>query len=43
LGFTAYGEEFEEAGILHVAMEHFGGAGKCGEGGGHCGGCGKGK
>jgi predicted GNAT family N-acyltransferase len=42
LGFTAYGEEFEEAGIPHIAMEHFGGANKCGEGGGHCGGCKKG-
>jgi len=41
LGFTAYGEEFEEAGIPHVAMEHFGGAKKCGDGGGHCGGCAK--
>jgi len=38
LGFTAYGDEFEEAGIPHIAMEHFGGAG-CGSGG-HCGGCG---
>jgi len=24
LGFIAYGEEFEEAGIPHIAMEHFG-------------------
>jgi len=24
LGFTAYGEEFEEAGIPHIAMERFG-------------------
>ncbi|MCL2572094.1 MAG: GNAT family N-acetyltransferase [Defluviitaleaceae bacterium] len=24
LGFTAYGEEFEEAGIPHICMEHFG-------------------
>ena len=24
LGFTAYGEEFEEAGIPHIAMEHVG-------------------
>ena len=24
LGFTAYGDEFEEAGIPHVAMERFG-------------------
>ena len=24
LGFTAYGEEFEDAGIPHIAMEHFG-------------------
>jgi len=42
LGFTTYGEEFEEAGIPHIAMEHFGGAKKCGAGG-HCGGCEKGK
>ena len=28
LGFTAYGEEFDEAGIPHIAMEHFGSA-KC--------------
>jgi ElaA protein len=44
LGFTAYGEEFDEAGIPHIAMEHFGGAKKCGSdgSGGHCGGCGKG-
>ena len=40
LGFVAYGEEFDEAGIPHVAMEHFGGAKMCGSGG-HCGGCGK--
>ena len=25
IGFTAYGEEFDEAGIPHIAMEHFGG------------------
>ena len=25
IGFTAYGEEFMEAGISHIAMEHFGG------------------
>ncbi|MCL1882890.1 MAG: GNAT family N-acetyltransferase [Defluviitaleaceae bacterium] len=43
LGFTAYGDEFEEAGIPHIAMEHFGGANKCGSGGGHCGGCSKGE
>jgi ElaA protein len=24
LGFTAYGEPFEEAGIPHICMEHFG-------------------
>ena len=24
LGFTAYGEEFDEAGIPHIAMEHYG-------------------
>ena len=24
LGFTPYGEEFDEAGIPHIAMEHFG-------------------
>ena len=42
LGFTAYGEEFEEVGVPHIAMEHFGGTSKCGAGG-HCGGCGKGK
>ncbi|MCL2199464.1 MAG: GNAT family N-acetyltransferase [Defluviitaleaceae bacterium] len=41
LGFTPYGEEFEEAGIPHIAMERFGGVSKCGSGGGHCGGCGK--
>jgi len=29
LGFTAYGEEFDEAGIPHIAMEHFGGVGCC--------------
>lgn len=38
LGFTAYGEEFEEEGIPHIAMEHFGGAKTCGSGG-HCGKC----
>ena len=37
LGFVAYGEEFEEAGIPHIAMEHFGDAKKCGKT--HCGGC----
>ncbi|MCL2215811.1 MAG: GNAT family N-acetyltransferase [Defluviitaleaceae bacterium] len=41
LGFTPYGEEFEKAGIPHIAMEHFGSIKRCG-GGGHCGGCGKG-
>ena len=29
LGFTAYGEEFDEAGIPHIAMEHFGPVGCC--------------
>ena len=30
LGFTSYGEEFDEAGIPHIAMEHFGPAkGEC--------------
>jgi len=24
LGFTAYGEEFDDAGIPHISMEHFG-------------------
>ena len=24
LGFTTYGEEFEDAGIPHISMEHFG-------------------
>ena len=44
LGFTAYGDEFDEAGIPHVAMEHFGSIKSCGGGsGGHCGGCGKSK
>ena len=42
LGFTAYTEEFMEAGIPHVAMEHFGSAKNCGSGG-HCGGCVKGE
>ena len=28
LGFTPYGQEFDEAGIPHIAMEHFGAA-KC--------------
>ena len=41
LGFTPYSSEFEEAGIPHVSMEHFGSVKKCGSGG-HCGGCGKG-
>ena len=27
LGFSAYGKEFDEAGIRHIAMEHFGGIG----------------
>jgi len=30
LGFKAYGEEFEEAGIPHIAMEHYGPAKCCG-------------
>jgi predicted GNAT family N-acyltransferase len=38
LGFVAYGDEFEEACVPHIAMERFGGISKCGEGG-HCGGC----
>ena len=29
LGFTPYGEEFDECGIPHIAMEHFGGIGCC--------------
>jgi predicted GNAT family N-acyltransferase len=29
LGFTAYGEEFCDAGILHIAMEHFGTGKQC--------------
>ena len=29
LGFTTYGEEFEEAGIPHIAMEHLGPARNC--------------
>jgi len=42
LGFTTYGDEFQEAGIPHIAMEHFGSIKSCGGGsGGHCGGCGK--
>ena len=34
LGFDAYGEEFDEAGIPHIAMEHFGSARCCGPKGG---------
>jgi len=34
LGFAAYGEEFEEAGIPHIAMEHFGSAKCCKTAGG---------
>lgn len=30
LGFTPYGKEFDEAGIRHIAMEHFGGIECCG-------------
>jgi len=30
LGFTAYGDEFEEAGIPHICMEHFGPVKCCG-------------
>jgi len=41
LGFVAHGDIFDEAGIPHIAMEHFGGMKTCGSGG-HCGGCGKG-
>ena len=40
LGFTPYSSEFQEAGIPHVSMEHFGSIKKCGTNG-HCGGCGK--
>ena len=29
LGFTAYGEEFDDAGIPHIAMEHFGANRQC--------------
>jgi len=29
LGFTPYGEEFEEAGIMHIAMERYGPARCC--------------
>ena len=32
LGFTAYGDEFMDAGIPHIAMEHFGTNRKCGGG-----------
>ncbi|MCL1786952.1 MAG: GNAT family N-acetyltransferase [Defluviitaleaceae bacterium] len=31
LNFTAYGEEFMDAGIPHIAMEHFGTEKKCGK------------
>jgi len=31
LGFTAYGEEFDDAGIPHIAMEHFGTERQCGK------------
>jgi len=31
LGFVAYGNEFDECGIAHVAMEHFGGIECCGK------------
>ena len=47
LGFVAFGEEFMDAGIPHIKMEHFGGLKQCGGNhggcgsGGHCGGCGK--
>jgi len=40
VGFTAFGEPFDDAGIPHISMEHFGGVKKCG--GGHCGNCAKG-
>ena len=30
LGFEAYGEEFMDAGIAHIAMEHYGTNKKCG-------------
>ncbi|MCL2049863.1 MAG: GNAT family N-acetyltransferase [Defluviitaleaceae bacterium] len=39
LGFAVCGEECEIAGVKHVEMERFGGAGKCCGSGGHCGGC----
>ena len=29
LGFTAYGEEYEEAGTPHISMEHFGSLSEC--------------
>jgi predicted GNAT family N-acyltransferase len=43
LNFAAFGEEFMDAGIPHIAMEHYGSANTCGgKGGGHtCTGCGK--
>jgi ElaA protein len=43
LGFTPIGEVFTEAGIPHIAMEHFGSASSCGGGGGGhtCTGCGR--
>lgn len=31
LNFTAYGDEFDDAGIRHIAMEHFGTERKCGK------------
>ena len=31
LGFTAYGDEFDDAGIPHIAMERFGGKVCCGK------------
>ncbi|MCL2203002.1 MAG: GNAT family N-acetyltransferase [Defluviitaleaceae bacterium] len=33
LGFTPYGEVFQEAGIPHICMEHFGSASMCCRGG----------
>jgi len=41
LGFTVCGEEFMDAGIPHVLMEHFGGLKSCGGNHSGCGGCGQ--
>jgi predicted GNAT family N-acyltransferase len=40
LGFTAYSDQFIEAGLPHIAMEHFGDLKKCSVGGGNCASCG---